>query len=150
MKGMKKMNKKETITGLSKQTEPILIYLISLLGLIFSFLQDEVDKEARWVYNQAGAIFIVHAGIGAIAGTAIYIPVVGAVVGISCWMLSVAVLVFAIIAIVKAYNDEHYEIPLISNIAKAIWKWEEPTKKTSKVKEVEVKKETKKSAKKED
>ena len=142
------MNKKETITGLSKQTEPILIYIVSLLGLIFSFMDDEVDKEARWTYNQAGALFIVNAGIGVISSMALIVPILGIVMGIVGWMCSVAILVFAIIAIVKAYNGEHYEIPLISNLAKAIWKWEEPVKKeTKKVKEVEVKAEKKTSKK---
>lgn len=134
--------KKETITGLSKQTEPILIYLISLLGFIFSFLKDEVDKEARWVYNQAGAIFIVNAGLGVCVST-IIIPVVGWIIGVCAWMVEIAVLVFAIIAIVKAYHGEHYEIPIISNLAKAIWKWEEPAKK-AKVVEVKAEKKTSK------
>lgn len=148
------MNKKETITGISKQYEPILVYIISLLGLIFSFMNDEVDKEARWTYNQAGALFIVNAGVGIVCTMALIVPIVGILVGIIGWMCSVALLVFAIIAIIKAYNGEHYEIPLISNLAKAIWKWEEPVKKeTKKVKEVEVKAEkktAKKTAKKED
>lgn len=145
------MNKKETITGLSKQTEPILVYIISLLGLIFSFMDDEVDKEVRWTYNQAGALFIVNAGAGVICSMSMIVPIIGIIMAIIGWMLSVALLVFAIIAIVKAYNGEHYEIPVIANIAKAIWKNEEPVKKEpKKVKEVEVKKETKKSAKKED
>lgn len=148
------MNKKETITGLSKQNEPILVYIISLLGLIFSFMDDEVDKEVRWVYNQAGALFIVNAGISVISSMALIVPILGIVMGVIGWMCSVAILVFAIIAIVKAYNGEHYEIPLIANLAKAIWKWEEPVKKeTKKVKEVEVKAEkktAKKTSKKED
>lgn len=63
-------------------------------------------------------------------------------------MVEVAVLVFTIISIIKACQGEHYEIPLISDLAKAIWKWEEPVKKeTKKVKTVEVKAE-KKTAKK--
>ena len=139
--------KKETITGISKQYEPILIYLVSLLGFIFSFLKDEVDKEVRWVYNQAGAIFIVYMGVGVISSS-IVIPVIGWVIGICAWMVEVAVLVFAIIAIVKACQGEHYEIPLISDLAKAIWKWEEPVKKdTKKIKDAEIKSE-KKTAKK--
>ena len=148
------MNKKETITGLSKQTEPILVYIISLLGLIFSFMKDEVDKEVRWVYNQAGAVFIVNAAVGVVCSMSMIIPFIGIVVAIVGWMLSVALLVFTIIAIIKAYNEEHYEIPLISNLAKAIWNSEEPVKKeTKKVKEVTVKAEkktAKKSSKKED
>lgn len=144
------MNKKETITGLSKNTEPILVYLICLLGFIFSFLKDEVDKEVRWVYNQAGAIFVVAAGLGVISSITV-VPFVGWIVGVTAWMAEIALMVFAIIAIVKACNGEHYEIPLVSELAKAIWKTEEkPAKKAGKVKEVEVKKETKKSAKKED
>ena len=139
--------KKETITGIDKRYEPILIYLVSLLGFIFSFLKDEVDKEVRWVYNQAGAIFIVYMGVGVLTSS-IVIPVIGWFIGICAWMVDVAVLVFTIIAIVKACQGEHYEIPLVSNLAKAIWKWEEPVKKeTKKVKDAEVKSE-KKTAKK--
>ena len=108
--------KKETITGISKQYEPILIYLVSLLGFIFSFLKDEVDKEVRWVYNQAGAIFIVYAGVGVLTST-IVIPVIGWVIGVCAWMVEVAVLVFTIISIIKACQGEHYEIPLISDLA---------------------------------
>lgn len=148
------MNKKETITGLSKTTEPILVYLISLLGLIFSFMKDEVDDEVRWTYNQAGAIFMINAGVCIIASTAIIIPILGILIAIVGWMLSVAIFVFTIIAIIKACNGEHYEIPLVSNFAKMIWKSEtEAKKETKKVKEVEVKAEkktAKKSAKKED
>ena len=70
------MNDKKTITGISKQYEPILIYLVSLLGFIFSFLKDEVDKEVRWVYNQAGAIFIIYAGFGVLSSIVI-VPVIG-------------------------------------------------------------------------
>ena len=139
--------KKETITGIDKRYEPILIYIVSLLGFIFSFLKDEVDKEVRWVYNQAGAIFIVYMGVGVLTSS-IVIPVIGWIIGICAWMVDVAVLVFTIIAIVKACQGEHYEIPLVSNLAKAIWKWEEPVKKeTKKVKDAEVKSE-KKTAKK--
>ena len=135
--------KKETITGIDKRYEPILIYLVSLLGFIFSFLKDEEDKEVRWVYNQAGAIFIVYMGVGVLTSS-IVIPVIGWIIGICAWMVDVAVLVFTIIAIVKACQGEHYEIPLVSNLAKAIWKWEEPVKKeTKKVKDAEVKSEKK-------
>lgn len=148
------MNKKETITGIPKQYEPILVYLISLLGLIFSFMDDEVDKDVRWTYNQAGALFIVSAGIGLTTGVGVLIPILGILLAIIGWMLSVAVLVFTIIAIIKAYNGEYYEIPIIANIAKAIWKNDGPVKKETKnVKEVEVKAEkktAKKTSKKED
>lgn len=140
--------KKETITGISKQYEPILIYLVSLLGFIFSFLKDEVDKEVRWTYNQAGAIFMVYAGIGVVSSSMVFIPVVGWALSLVLWMAEVAVLVFTIIALIKACQGEHYEIPLLADLAKAIWKWEEPVKKdTKKIKDAEIKSE-KKTAKK--
>ena len=121
-------------------------------------MKDEVDSEVRWTYNQAGAIFLVNAGVAIIASTAVIIPILGILVVIVGWMLSIAIFVFAIIAIIKACNGEHYEIPLISNFAKLIWKNENTTKKETKketktVKEVEVKAEkktAKKTAKKED
>ena len=45
----------------------------------------------------------------------------GVVSGI-CWMLDVVVLVFAIITIVKAFSNETYEMPIISDLSKIIWK----------------------------
>lgn len=119
---MAENKKKETITGLSKQTEPILVYLISLLGFIFSFMKDEVDKEIRWVYNQSGAIFITYMGLSVAASILGFIPFLGFVIVSCIGLVNIAIFVFAIIAIVKAYNGEHYEIPLISQLAKTIWK----------------------------
>lgn len=119
---MAENKKKETITGLSKQTEPILVYLISLLGLIFSFMKDKVDKEIRWVYNQAGAVFITNIGLSFAASILGFIPFLGLVIVPVVCLAEIAVFVFTIIALVKAYNGEHYEIPLISQLAKTIWK----------------------------
>ena len=119
---MAENKKKETITGLSKQTEPILVYLIPLLGLIFSFMKDKVDKEVRWVYNQAGALFITSVGLSLVASIFGFIPFIGLVIVPVVLLANIAVFVFMIIALVKAYNGEHYEIPLVSQLAKAIWK----------------------------
>lgn len=139
-------NKKETITGMSLKGEAILVYLISLLGFIFSFMKDEVNKEARWVYNQAGAAWIVNIALSVFGWVLVFIPVVGVALVVVSRIATFVLFVFEIIAIVKAYNGEHYEIPLVSNLAKTIWKNDSVSEaKYEEVKETkkEIKKETK-------
>ena len=98
-------NKKETITGLSIKGEAILVYLIPLLGFIFSFLKDKVNKEARWIYNQAGAVWL-SSMIISVAGLIVAIvPIVGIVFSVMLKILSVVLFVFLIIALVKAYEE---------------------------------------------
>ena len=118
-------NKKETITGLSIKGEAILVYLIPLLGFIFSFLKDKVNKEARWIYNQAGAVWL-SSMIISVAGLIVAIvPIVGIVFSVMLKILSVVLFVFLIIALVKAYEGEHYEIPVVCEFARVLWNNEE-------------------------
>lgn len=132
---MAKNNDKKTITGLELKYEVLLVYLVSLIGFIFAFLKEEkVSDDARFHYKQSGATFIVYLVISIISSTITSISVLFAVtplfvisiiLGILStllWIVDGIVLVFAIIAIVKAFNDEKYEIPVIINLANAIWK----------------------------
>ena len=49
----------KTFTGLEMTLEIILVYLISILGFIFSFMDEKkYSKRAKFLYNQAGALFI--------------------------------------------------------------------------------------------
>ena len=121
-------NKKETITGLSIKGEAILVYLVPLLGFIFSFLKDKVNKEARWIYNQAGAAWL-SSMIISVAGLIVAIvPIVGIVFSVMLKILSVVLFVFLIIALVKAYEGEHYEIPVVCEFARVLWNNEEEVK----------------------
>ena len=130
---VEKVNK--TITGMELKYETILVYLLSFLGFIFAFLKDEkVSEDARFHYKQSGATFIVYVAIsiidsilGALAFAFAMTPLflLSVLLGIVTSLLglvSLAVFVLAIIAIIKAFDNEKYEIPVISNIANFIWK----------------------------
>lgn len=110
---------KNTITGMVPEKEGILIYLIPLLGLIFSVVKDDrVCSLARFNYNQSGTIFIINIcasiGFGILSNLVSFFSLLS-------YPISLVLFVFSIIAIVKTYNGEKYEIPLISDISKSIW-----------------------------
>ena len=114
--------KKKSIMGLEYKWEVLLVYLISILGLIFSFMKDkEVDKDVKEQYNQSGAMFIINLAINIISR--IFTNMVG--IPYVAWILSIVQLVigiFAIVAIVKAFKGESYKIPVIYDMSQAIWK----------------------------
>ena len=115
-------NTKETITGLSKSLEIVLVYIISILGFVFSLMKDtKVDSDMRFHYNQAGTVWIVN----------MILTVAGRVggkflgpVGIGTGILSLILFIYVIIAIVKGCEGTRYEIPVISEFSKSIWKEE--------------------------
>lgn len=120
----KKETKKEpetnkTITGLDEKYEVILVYLISILGFIFSLMKDKkVSKNIKFHYNQAGTIWLVNIVImfATRVGGLILSPI--------SWIsfpVSVLLFVVTLVALVKAYNGEKYEIPVINDLSKSIW-----------------------------
>lgn len=132
-KKIEKVNK--TITGLELKWEVLLVYIISVLGFIFAFLKNEkASNDARFHYKQAGATFIVYTSIAVIDSilTALSIPLGILTLGvfsvilwiiIGClWAIEVAVIVFAVITVVKAFHNEKYEIPVVCKLADAVWK----------------------------
>ena len=49
--------KKTTVTGLEEKWEVLLVYFVSLLGFIFSFLKyDYLSENIKFHYRQAGTI----------------------------------------------------------------------------------------------
>lgn len=125
----------KTITGLELKYETILVYLISLVGFIFAFLKEEkVSEDARFHYKQSGAVFLVYLAIsivesilGAFTVAFMVTPlfIISVLFGIVSGLLglvTLAVFIFSIIAIVKAFDNEKFEIPVIIKIANAIWK----------------------------
>lgn len=114
--------KKTTVTGLEEKWEVFLVYIVSLLGFIFAFMKyDYLSEDIKFHYRQSGTIWLVNVVIniaasilGGIIGTGILTYVS------SC--ISIILLVFIIITIVKAFEGTRYEIPVISDLAKSIWK----------------------------
>ena len=105
----------KTMTGLTLESEIILVYLVSILGFIFSFMDTKKCSErAKFAYNQSGALFLVVTGLSILS----VIPFIG----LLFMLVNFVVFIFTIIAIVKGYQGEDYKIPVISDLAKTIWK----------------------------
>ena len=115
--------KRKTIMGLEYKWEMLLVYLIGILGLIFSFMKDKkIDKDVRFQYNQAGTIFIISLIISIIVRIFRYSLSFMVFTSYALAIIQLILFIFSIMAIVKAFNDEFYEIPYISNLTRAIWK----------------------------
>lgn len=104
----------KTFTGIDMVGETILVYLVSILGFIFSFMDEsKFGKRAKFLYNQAGAVFIVQLCLAPL----IAIPFVGLVFA----ALHTVIFVFVIIAIIKGCQGEDYKIPGIYDLSQAVW-----------------------------
>lgn len=113
--------KKQTITGLEEKFEALLVYIFPLLGLIFSFMKEkQVSENVRFYYNQSGTIFIINVALSIISAATIFI--LSGIITYVVYVLNVVIFVFEIIAIAKAFEDVKYEIPVISDLTKSIWK----------------------------
>ena len=108
---------------MNEKTKQILAYVFGpIAGLIF-FLLGDSSKETK--YHAAQSIVI-----GAIAFIAGFIPFVGIAVGI-------AALVFVILGIIRAVNEEDPKLPLISNIVDMLFSKEFAEEPTGPTKEVD-------------
>lgn len=109
----------KTITGLEEKYEVILVYLVSILGFIFSLMKDnKVSKNMKFNYNQAGTIWIVSIVCSFATNFGGYFM---APIRWVSYPITAVLLIFKIIALAKAYNGERYEIPVIADISKSIW-----------------------------
>ena len=116
----KDKNEGKTISGLSFKGEVILVYIISVVGFVFALMKNSpASKEIRFHYNQSGTLWIINIAssiIFSILGN--FIPVSG----LLNYAVSIVLLVFSIMTIVKAYNgEENYKIPVVSDLAESIF-----------------------------
>lgn len=113
--------KKKSIMGLEYKWEVLLVYLVSILGLVFSCMKDKkIDKDVKFQYNQSGTIFIINiaASIFVSALKTIGIPFVG----IGIVTIQFIIWVFVIITVVEAFQDRTYRIPVIADLSEKIFK----------------------------
>lgn len=104
----------KTFTGLEIVGEIILVYLVSVLGFIFSFMEDnKYSKRAKFLYNQAGAVFIVQLALSPLC----LIPFIGLMFGAAYVIMEV----FVLIAIIKGCQGEDFKIPGIYDLGNLIW-----------------------------
>ena len=113
--------KKTTVTGLEEKWEVFLVYIIGILGFIFSFMKyDYLSKNIKFQYRQAGTIWLVRMVFLIVEIILVYTINI-AFVSYILNMLSLVLWVFAIITIVKAFSNETYEIPVIADLSKKIF-----------------------------
>lgn len=113
-------NEGKTISGLSFKGEVILVYIISVVGFVFALMKNsQASKEIRFHYNQSGTLWIIN-----IASSIIF-SILGNFIpfsGLLSYAISIVLLVFSIMTIVKAYNgEENYKIPVVSDLAESIF-----------------------------
>ena len=116
----KDKNEGKTISGLSFKGEVILVYIISVVGFVFALMKNSpASKEIRFHYNQSGTLWIIN-----IASSIIF-SILGNFIpfsGLLNYAVSIVLLVFSIMTIVKAYNgEENYKIPVVSDLAESIF-----------------------------
>ena len=104
----------KTFTGMDMVAETIIVYLVSILGFIFSFMDEKkFGNRAKFLYNQAGALFICEFVIAPL----ILIPILG----LMFMALNVVIFIFVIITIIKGCQGEDYKIPGIYDLGQLIW-----------------------------
>ena len=113
--------KKTTVTGLEEKWEVFLVYIIGILGFIFSFMKyDYLSDDIKFQYRQSGTIWLVNmvfSILKIILAYTINIAFISNIFGI----LSLVLWIFAIITIVKAFEGTRYEIPVIADLSKKIF-----------------------------
>ena len=113
--------KKTTVTGLEEKWEVFLVYIIQILGFVFSFMKyDYLSSNIKFQYRQAGTIWLVNT-VFSIAKIILAYTINVVFISYIFNMLSLVLWVFSIITIVKAFSNETYEIPVIADLSKKIF-----------------------------
>ena len=113
-----------TNLGMAPNVGALLCYVPCCIGLIFSIVVAIVEKQSRFLRFHAFQSLLFHAGLVVLwVGLTILGFVLGAVhLGLLMiplqLLVGLAVLGLHILLMVKAYNNEQYELPTIGAMAK--------------------------------
>lgn len=103
--------------GMDENLAALLAYLFSFIGgLIFFF----VEKESKFVKFHAMQSVILGVGCIAIniAATILaFIPVIGWIIWLASVLVNLGIFVLSIIMLIKAYQGEWFELPVVGKIA---------------------------------
>ena len=112
---------------------PVVKYVAWLLPLVIVFLEKEsglvkFHAMQAFVLNLISFVVtvlitiltVVGAGAAVVAGSAVATVGVVSVLGVISLVVGIAILVFSIIAMVKSYGYQAYNIPVIGGIAQAL------------------------------
>ncbi len=87
-----------------------LTYLVGwITGLIFLL----TEKEDKFIRFHAAQSLILFGGLTVIT----FVPLIGQLLGLVLWPLS---LILWIVLMVKAYNNEKFELPVVGDLAKKV------------------------------
>lgn len=103
----------------SDKTLMLVLAYFGLLALIPLFLEKD-DKEVQWHAKYGLVLFITWFVAYVVIGTLNVVPVVGCFFGILLFVLSLAIFVIHIIAIVQAISGKRFEIPVLVNYVESI------------------------------
>lgn len=108
-----------TLLNMDPKVETILVYLIPLIGLIGALMKEKNYNEfSVFHYKQAATLFILSAIVS--IGTSIFAFLI--LPAIAGGIVAIVLFVYTIVALIKAYQGEKYEIPVVCNITKSLWK----------------------------
>ena len=130
---MQNMSGGKTALGLDANVGAMLCYLANIvcyLGVVYSIIvlvSDKANKLTRFHAVQSllllatmivvGVPLYIVMFVGVFIDSAIGLPLVSGLTGLVIGVLGIAVLVFTIIAAVKAYGNEMYKVPVIGGFA---------------------------------
>lgn len=132
---MQNMSGGKTALGLDQNLGAMLCYLANLvcyLGLVYSIIvivTDKTNKLSRFHAFQSVFLTLFGVALGIVYGVlSAIVGVLAAVVGDVAMLLfpvlvlisaviGIGMLVFVVIAAIKAYNGEMYKIPVVGNFA---------------------------------
>ncbi len=115
-----------TNLGVAPNVGGLLCYAPCCIGLIFAVVVAIVEKQSRFLRFHAFQSLLLHAGL-LVVGIALWVAmvVVGMIAGplaLLLWLLQILVgvgsLGLMIFLMVKAYNNEEFEIPTLGAMAR--------------------------------
>ncbi len=99
-------------TGLDSNVAALLAYLLGVIGLVFFFIEKD-DKSVRFAGMQSFLL-----GIAFWAFTWIITLVTLGLGALLIPVLLIAYAVLVIVLMIKAYNNEEWELPIIGKLAR--------------------------------
>jgi uncharacterized membrane protein len=115
-----------TNLGVAPNVGGLLCYAPCCIGLIFSIVVAIVEKQSRFLRFHAFQSLLLHAAVFVVAiAVQIFLVILGmlssglALLGSLLWLLvAVALLAANIFLMVKAYNNQEFEIPTLGAMAR--------------------------------
>lgn len=117
------MAEKKSGSGLDQNVAALLAYLFLLLGGIIFILIEKENKFVRFAAMQSIVLGILWAAIWfvlpiLIGALAIATAGVGAIIALLVPLISLGFLVIWIMLMVKAYQNQEWELPVVGKIAR--------------------------------